>query len=337
LRIVSELIDKLDGRPQQVMISTVFGDMAAGNTKELGVQWGAVSNVDADGNGSSKLGAGSVNVNTANPLGSLLTLGTTAALSAAGSGGLNLYGQIDNVTAAIRALESNSDFKVLSRPTVYTSNNRKAVISSGQRVAVPTNTFSSGGNVGGATQSTNIEYRDVLLRFEVVPLINSDDEVTLRISLLNEAIQGEQVIDGNAIPTIVTESISTTVTIPNNATVVLGGLVTERYTETTSGVPVLSHIPLVGRLFRTDSKVAERRELLIFMQPQIITGESSRRAAAADTESRYKVTPALRDFADGVLPGKAGSHTAAPTKKSSSKGGIPTASKRPSLRYPSRR
>lgn len=332
LRIVSDLIDKLDGRPQQVMISTVFGDMSAGNTKELGVQWGAVSNVDEDGNGGNQLGAGSINVNEANPLNDLLELGTAAALSAAGSGGLNLYGQIDNVTATIRALESHSDFKVLSRPTVYTANNRKAVISSGQRVAVPTNTFSSGGNVGGASQSTNIEYRDVLLRFEVVPLINSEDEVTLRISLLNEAIQGEQVIDGNSIPTIVTESLSTTVTIPNNSTVVLGGLVTERFADGTTGVPVLSSIPLLGRLFRSDTKVVERRELLIFMQPQIIAGEDSRRAAAHDTESRYEVAPALREFADGpeVLP-----------SRHSSKGGVvaPVApsNSRSGLRYPTRR
>lgn len=339
LRIVSDLIDKLDGRPQQVMISTVFGDMAAGNTKEVGVQWGAVSNAnpiyDTDGNltgykKSNGLGAGSINVSPTNPLNDLIALGTTAGLTAAGAGGLNLYGQIDNVTAAIRALESHTDFKVLSRPTVYTANNRKAIISSGQRVAVPTNTFTSGANVG-QTQSTNIEYRDVLLRFEVVPLINSEDEVTLRISLLNEAIQGFQIIDGNEIPTIVTESISTTVTIPNNATVVLGGLVTERLTEGMTGVPVLSSIPLLGRLFRADSKVVERRELLIFMQPQIINGESDRHAAAADTESRYEVSKSLREFADGpeVLP-----------SRYSSKGALPeptTQSNRSGLRYPTRR
>ncbi len=329
LRIVSDLIDKLDGRPQQVMISCVFGDMSARNTKGLGVQWGAVSN--EGGNGSSSLGAGSINVDPKNPLASLVNLGTTAGLTAVGGGGLNLYGQIDNITAAIRALESNSDFKVLSRPTVYTANNRKAVISSGQRIAVPTNTFTSGGNVGGASQSTNIEYRDVLLRFEVVPLINSAEEVTLRISLLNEAIQGKQRIDGNDIPTIVTESISTTVTIPNNSTIVLGGLVTERVDNTTSGVPVLSHIPLLGRLFRSDSKEVERRELLIFMQPQIISGEPSRAAAAADTESRYKVTQPLREFADGpeVLPSKYSSKDALPEPT--------TQTNRSGLRYPTRR
>jgi type II secretion system protein D len=341
LRIVSELIDKLDGRPQQVMISCVFGDMSLGNMRELGVSWGAVSNADPiyDSSGnitgykrSNGLGAGTINVNEKNPLANLISMGTTAGLNAMASGGLNLYGQLDNVTAVIRALETHTDFKVLSRPTVYTANNRKAVISSGRRIAVPTNTFTSGGNVGGATQSTNIEYRDVLLRFEVVPLINSEEEVTLRISLLNEDTQDSQIIDGNEIPTIVTESISTTVTIPNGSTVVLGGLVTEKLREGTSGVPILSSIPLLGRLFRSDATEVNRRELLIFMQPSIISGDSTRDAAQRDMENRYKVSPALKDFADGedVLP----------TKKYSSKGEIPKAryqNARPSLRYPTRR
>ena len=92
-----------------------------------------------------------------------------------------------------------------------------------------------------------------------------------------------------------------------------------------------------GRLFSRNLKEVDRRELLIFIQPTIITGNVSQRAAQADIERRYDVAPATRDFADGVLPGKAGSRAAVPTKKSNPKGVIPTASKRPSLRYPTRR
>jgi len=335
LRIVSELIDKLDGRPQQVMISTVFGDMSLGDVKQLGVAWGHTSSGVEGRKNSSSLGAGTIGVNDKNPLANLITLGTVAGLNAASSGGLNLYGQLHDLTAVLRVLQTHSDFKILSRPTVYTANNRKAVISSGRRIAVPTNTFTSGGNVTGATQSTNIEYRDVLLRFEVVPLINSEEEVTLRISLLNEGTQGTQIIDGNEIPTIVTESISTTVTIPNNTTVVLGGLVTERLRNSTSGVPILSSIPLLGKLFKSESKEVERRELLIFMQPRIISGEGDRHLAQRDMENRYKVTNPLKKFADGdnVLPSKRGGSY-------SSKGEIPRAVPqrvRGSLRYPTRR
>jgi len=332
IRIVSELIDQLDGRPQQVMISTVFGEVTLGEDHDIGVSFGRTLRPGDRAAGSSTAGG---------PLVDLGTLGDIAGLNAAATGatagGLNIYGTIRKLDIAVRALQANSDFKILSRPTVYTANNRKAIISSGRRIAVPTNTFTSGGT-GTASQSTNIEYRDVLLRFEVVPLINSENEVTLRISLLNEDTQGTQNIDGNLIPTIVTESLSTTVTVPNHATVALGGLVTETETNTKSGVPVLSRIPALGRLFRRDVKSVTRKELLIFIQPKIVNGDASQSDAQADMERRYKVAPSTRDFADGVLPGKPKTRTVAPRKpQTSSKTTVPTATKRPGLRYPTRR
>lgn len=355
LRIVSELIDKLDGRPQQVMISTVFGQISLGNDRDVGVSWARVSKdgvprttTDASGNtvfvrdangniirdadpSRNRAGAGSIG----NTFTDLLGLTNLDGLAASASSGLNVYGRVKDITAALRALQVYTDFKVLSRPTVYTANNRVAVISSGRRIAVPTNTFQSGAN-NGVSQSTNIEYRDVLLRFEVVPLINSEHEVTLRISLLNEDTQGNQEIDGNLIPTIVTESISTTVTVPNNSTVILGGLVTETSTKTKSGVPVLMRIPGLGRLFSRTTKNVNRRELLIFIQPKIVGGDDDQYEAQADMESRYKGSGATRDFADGVLPGRPKPKVAAP-RKSGSKRTIPTAGKRPYLRYPTRR
>jgi type II secretion system protein D len=328
LRIVTELIDKLDGRPQQVMISTVFGQVSLGDDLDFGVSLGRLAD------GGSRQGAGTTG--GAGALQDLSTLGSIAGLNtAAGAsvGGLNLYGRIKDFTGTLRALESQTNFKVLSRPTVYTANNRVAVISSGRRIAVPTNTFTSGANTG-TTQSTNIEYRDVLLRFEVVPLINSEHEVTLRISLLNEDTQDSQEIDGNFIPTIVTESISTTVTVANNSTVVLGGLVTESSKITKSGVPILSRIPGLGRLFGQTQKDVDRRELLIFIQPQIVVGEESQQQAQSDMERRYNASKPTRDFADGILPEKPRSQATVPDKQAPA---IPAASQRPYLRYPTRR
>ena len=330
IRIVSELIDQLDGRPQQVMISTVFGQVSLGKGRDVGVSIGGVASGDGTGDG--------IAGNSDSSIGDLIGLDTLTdlnGLSAASASGLNIYGTVGDLSGVIRALETRSDFKVFSRPTVYTSNNRRAVISSGSRIAVPTNTFTGAGTTG-ATQSTNIEFRDVLLRFEVVPLINSDEEVTLRISLLNEDTQGVQIIDGNEIPTIVTESIATTVTVFNNSTVVLGGLVTETETNTRTGVPILSSIPGLGRLFRRDVEDVDRRELLIFIQPKIISGDSSQRAAQADMERRFNGSSATRDFADGVLPEKPKSKKKVSVKKVS-KPAAPAASKRPGIRYPTRR
>ena len=156
--------------------------------------------------------------------------------------GFSLYGQLGReVAATLTALESSGKFHLMARPTVFTTNNRVAVLSSGQQVAVPTNTFTQGGAGNNGSQSTNIAFRDVLLELEVIPLVNSPDEVTLEISFVNNNIVGETIIDGNSIPTIGQESIVTTVTVPNGETVVLGGLITERDETSESGIPVLMH------------------------------------------------------------------------------------------------
>ena len=170
--------------------------------------------------------------------------------------GLSIYGKIgSSFFPTLRALESTGKFKLLARPTIFTTNNKKAMISSGQSIAVPTNTLSQNtGTAGNVSQSTNIEFKNVLLKLEVIPLVNSKDEVTLQISFTNDNIIGSQIIDGNSVPTIGKEELLTTVTIPNGGTIALGGLITERSVNNKSGVPILSKIPGLRKLFSSTSK-----------------------------------------------------------------------------------
>ena len=173
----------------------------------------------------------------------------------------NLYGNIGAIGRYLHLLEGNRNFKVLSRPSVYTTNNGKAVISSGQRIAVPVSTLSNlgAGGVGttAAVQSA-IDYRDVVLKLEVVPLINSDDEVTLRIAQVNDNVTGSQNISGSNIPTIGTQELVTTVTVKDGATVVLGGLITERQERSENGVIFLRRIPIIKHLFNRTEIVKNR-------------------------------------------------------------------------------
>ena len=289
VRVVTELIDKLDGRAQQVMISSIFGKLTLGKDQDVGFDFGAL--------GEEVAGGIQNNGNLVDPS----TLADIAALGGALGQGLNVYGTFGDFTGAFNALKNNNNFEVISTPTVYTANNRVGTISSGSRIAVPSNTFTTDTN----TQSTNIEFIDVLLELEVVPLINSDEEVTLRISLLNEAIQGSEIIDGNEIPTIATESIQTTVTVPNGATVALGGLVTESVSDSTSGVPILSSIPGLGRLFSRKIDDVERNELLIFIRPTIINGPETQRQAQLELERSYDISDNIHEQVNSaVLPKK---------------------------------
>jgi type II secretory pathway component GspD/PulD (secretin) len=223
-------------------------------------------------------------------------------------GGLRLYGKIgDDMHVYLKALQENEDFTVLARPSIFTANNQKGIISSGERIAIPTNS-NSYYQGGGSTQ---IQYQDVVLRLEVIPLINSEHEITLQISLLSDEVNGSQIIAGAGangdpleVPRITTREVLTTVTIPNNETIVLGGLITARTGEGVSGIPILSDIPYLGKLFSTTETKKERAELLVFIQPSIVNNRSSLDYVQSDADSRYKLSPNTRRFADGgeVLP-----------------------------------
>src|SRR5205085_11255790 len=142
--------------------------------------------------------------------------------------------------------------KVISRPMVFTSNNKKAIIASGQEIPVPVSTLSSFIPQQGATPATNfgtqssIQFKKVALQLEVVPLINSEKEVTLDILQKLDSIADSTLIDGNSIPNIATRYIKTTVSAPNCSTIILGGLITDNDRRNVTGIPLLSKIPVLG-------------------------------------------------------------------------------------------
>jgi general secretion pathway protein D len=215
---------------------------------------------------------------------------------------------VDNLSIYLKALQSKTDFTVLSRPSIFTSNNQKGTISSGERIAIPTNSnsFTNGG------ASTNIEYQDVVLKLEVIPLVNSDNEITMQIALLSDEQNGVQTLAGAGsngddlqVPRISTREILTTATVPNNSTIVLGGLIVAKNNQDKSGIPILSDIPYLGRLFSSTTDNQDRTELMIFIQPTIVNNERSLSSVQNDMDGRYKVASDVRDFGDGdaVLPG----------------------------------
>jgi type II secretory pathway component GspD/PulD (secretin) len=162
----------------------------------------------------------------------------------------------------------------MSRPTVFTSNNKKAIIASGQEVPVPVNTLSNVGTVGingTAAVQASIEYKKVVLQLEVVPLINSEKEVSLDILQKIDSIVpgGNQLISGNSVPTIDTKYIRTNVSAANGSTIILGGLIQEQKNKQYSGIPYLARIPIIGAAFRGTSTSKSRQELIILMCPQV--------------------------------------------------------------------
>ncbi|HEX4201066.1 MAG TPA: secretin N-terminal domain-containing protein [Chthoniobacterales bacterium] len=321
---VRMLLDRLDQRPQQVYLSTVIGNLQLNGETDVGVDWAqtfkkisggsgvASSNLNTNINGSSTIGSGSGGTVVVDPAQIL----STAMIP--GFQGLALYGKIgDAVSVFVRALDTRSHFTVLARPAVYTANNKRAVISNGQQVPIPGTSLSNVPTTGTGSTTTGsvasvestVQYENVELRLEVIPLINSNNEVTLKIAQINDTLGNNVNISGNLVPIINSQRLTTTVTIPSGATVVLGGLIQDSINKTDNGVPYVDNIPYLGRLFKYTTNIKNRTELLIFIQPTIVNNSADAYRASLKEEKRSNVGSEMSDLAhppDYAQPGPTG-------------------------------
>jgi len=283
---VGKILDQMDVKAPQVALSTVIGELTLNDTEDFGVDYFFRGNKNIRVAGTTKFtgippfpGGGAIDSAGVASGGNIFDPGNLVTFSrlATGAGsGANVYLAAGNTLAAVvHALNSTGHFKVVSRPMVFTSNNKKAIIASGTEIPVPVSTLSSvvasgtsatGTNIG---QQSNIQFKKVALQLEVVPLINSEKEVSLDILQKLDSLAGSQTIDGNSIPTIATRYIRTNVTAPNGSVIILGGLITDSKRRDVSGIPILDRLPGIGFLFRNTSKVKDRTELIVLMRPEV--------------------------------------------------------------------
>ena len=285
---VGKLLDEMDVKAPQVALSTVIGELTLKNDQTFGVDWfknGGTAHTDALGRvlprtgGNSTVAGGSRNTGVL-PVDPATLIGFSQIASATTTGGANVFlsSGRDGLAAIVSALDSTGRFRVLNRPIVFTTNNKKAIIASGQEIPVPVSTLSTINNttvLPGQTPFNNfgtqssIQYKKVALQLEVVPLINSEKEVSLDILQKLDSLGTPAIVDGNSIPTIVTRYIKTTVSAPNCSTIVLGGLITDNKQVSKDGIPLLSRIPIIGALFRNTVRNNDRTELIVLMRPEV--------------------------------------------------------------------
>lgn len=295
---IQSVIDQLDKPPIQVYLSIVIMELDV--TKDL--QYGTDFYLHgADGAiASNQRLAGSSIQNLLNPA-------TAANFLAASQNtpGLAMFGTFGSaLDVLVTALESSGRTKVLGRPTVYTSNNKKAVISVGEQIPVPQSTISTvNPNQNNSTALTStVTYKDVLLQLEVVPLINNDNEVTLEIAQKNDTLGSSYDIAGTQVQSVRTQQIKTSVTVPNKHTIVLGGLINDREEKIERKFPILGDIPLVGLAFKGVSTKKQRKELILLIQPQIVVDDRALFDVDSLEKHRTKVIRGSEHFVNPPLP-----------------------------------
>lgn len=204
-----------------------------------------------------------------------------------GFGGLVLSASSQNVSVLLRALRESRRVDVLSRPQIRTLDNQPAFIQVGQRV--PRIVGSSANQFG---QTNSVELENVGLILGVTPRISPDGKVVMEIDAEKSSLGTEQngipiavSVDGTVVrsPRVDTTTAQATVSAADGETIVLGGLITKENTYVHRTVPILGEIPILEHLFRYDSNIDRRTELLIILTPHIIrTPEDNERIRQAE-------------------------------------------------------
>jgi type II secretion system protein D len=248
---VEQMIAELDIDPPQVLVQVLIAEITLDSTDE----WA----VDFEGS----LGVDSADVTGQFGLGKL----GSAFLNALGVPSLSVT--TSDFDLLIRALNAQGRFQVLSNPSVMAANNQPARIQVGENIGRATSSRLS----DGGTQQTDVEFIDIGVILEVTPSINPDGYVRMTITpeITDLTNRSTQVTEDLEVPILTKRIATTTVTVRDGQTIVIGGLIEDQYEERVRKVPLLGDIPLIGKIFRNEFEQTSTTELLIVLTPHVVT------------------------------------------------------------------
>ena len=272
IEALKQVIASLDVMLEQVMIEAVILGVTLGDGIETGVKWVYDTQMIDPSRQAAAFNGNTLDANTNSIIGAF-------------NGGLNYYGvfpQLD-MKALISATKTDSKARILSTPVVMTTDNTEAKITVGEERPVISSSINSGtanyNNTGYSARST-YEYRNIGITLTVTPNINPKGFVVMEITQTADDVGGEVKIDGNDVPIVQKREIKATVAVQDRSTVVLGGLVRKDTSQTSTKIPLLGDIPLLGWLFSTHSNTDDRRELVVLLTPYVLTNpEQAQREA----------------------------------------------------------
>jgi type IV pilus assembly protein PilQ len=251
------LLKTLDIPEKQVMIEARIVEATSTFTRDLGVQWG----IHYKDGSASFLGINQLDSGFGGVVTSVApTSGLPDPATAGGSMGLSFGKLTNNIQLDLRlsAAETAGQVKIISTPKVVTLNNKAAKISQGQ--SIPYQTTSAEG--------TKTEFVEAALTLEVTPHITANGDVSMKIKASNNSPGSP--VQGSTAPPINKKEATTELLVKNGETTVIGGIYVNNESSSDSGVPFLKDIPLLGWMFKSNSKSTTKTELLIFITPKIV-------------------------------------------------------------------
>ena len=329
-RNMRAIIDQLDARRAQVYIESLIVEVNAQRAAEFGIQWAGAS-----GDAASKLRVGGI-TGFASGGDNLVTQGAALAgggqLSPPGNGlTIGLFRQ-DPVTGAIglgalaRMLASDDNANILSMPNLITLDNEEAKIIVGQNVPFITGQYTTAASGGSANVNPfqTVERKDIGISLRVKPQISEGGTVKMAIYQETSGIDNTVATAGAGLATT-KRSIDTNVLVDDGQIIVLGGLIDDNQKDDVAKVPLLGDIPLIGNLFKYQTRSRTKTNLMVFLRPTVIrNNEQSANLSNgrydyirnAQSEAQPETKLVLPNFGAPLLPplqGKAGQTTSGQT------------------------
>ncbi len=261
-----KVIDLLDLKRRQVYVEAVIMEISMDKTRDVGVSMSGGTKSEVQGE--------TVPMYAGTSLGDLSTLAINpTALSGFAFGALGPSVELtDDISipsfgVILKALQTNSDVNVLSSPHVLTMDNEEAEFIVGENVPFPSGITSSYASVSSYVPVVSIQRQDVAIKLTIKPQISGDNQVKLDVK---QEITEVKSVDKTMGPTTSKRSVKTIVVVPDQQTIVIGGLMKDNISETVNKVPILGDIPVLGYAFKYSSKRVSKSNLMIFLTPYII-------------------------------------------------------------------
>jgi general secretion pathway protein D len=291
-RQLRSVIDQLDARRAQVYVESMIVKMDANKAAEFGFQWqnlwGKKGDSTIPGAGTN-FSAGTDNILNLSAAAATGRTGAGRLLESGGiAGGLNIgilkkIGEFYTLGALAHFLETDGGANVLSTPNLVALDNEEAKIVIGQNVPFVTGSFTNtGAGAGSVNPFQTIERKDVGLTLRIKSQIGESGTIRMTIFQENSSVTDVSATTG---PTTDKSSIETTVVVDDGQVMVLGGLLKDEYADNEDRVPGLGSIPILGNLFRSESRRRIKSNLLVFLRPVVLRTQPQ---ADALTIDRYE-------------------------------------------------
>ena len=328
---IKDVITSLDNPRPQVLIKVVFLEVTHNDASDIGVEGGYRRQLGNTGTGSFANAFGASALSSAATSSVPNALGQNVQSMLPVPPGAGLYQVLGtDFQATLRAIAQAGRAEILSRPSILARNNQPATISLGQQVPLVSNTQFSAIN----GQVNTVSYQNVGIILRVTPFITPQGLVEMivspEISALADRSTWVPISAGALAPVVNSRVADTVVVVPDNQTVVIGGLMQNQVSESESKIPYLGDIPWLGNAFKRKQKSNVKTELMIFLTPIVIPAPSQLAAMSAEERSKMMLRPKslpqiqLENLVD-QLPDKSSGKN--PSKKATSVQDAPQAPK----------